>query len=270
MVDEIDRSKSLADFFDGKRSSGSFTWISDSVLIKRMDRSAFIHHGTHIPLDVLSYWGGRHLDIGDSRPVEMHMAGHSFAMKLTREHMGRTRLFWLSDFSAIIRNRFSDVYTALVDGQQPVLFPILRFDKIDDDHYTLELIDEKEITRDATLDEEDQQDSIVNTRDGRVIHYNSKRYERDPGNRRRAIAIHGTTCFGCGFNFGRTYGELGDGFIEIHHILPLSFAGEAIIVDPKNDLVPLCPNCHRMIHRRRDQVLRLDDLRAMIRGAWHD
>ena len=66
-------------------------------------------------------------------------------------------------------------------------------------------------------------------------------------------------CKACGFSFFEKYGELGRGFIEAHHITPLSSSG-----DERNsrisDLVPLCANCHRMIHRLNDLVGALQDL----------
>jgi 5-methylcytosine-specific restriction protein A len=46
------------------------------------------------------------------------------------------------------------------------------------------------------------------------------------------------------------YGDLGKYIIEVHHIVPLSEIGKQYIVDPVKDLVPICPNCHTMIHMR--------------------
>ena len=52
-----------------------------------------------------------------------------------------------------------------------------------------------------------------------------------------------------GFDFGEVYGELGEGFIHVHHLLDLSTIGEEYEVDPIKDLHPVCPNCHAMLHR---------------------
>ena len=75
------------------------------------------------------------------------------------------------------------------------------------------------------------------------------RYERNRFNRAACIDIHGDSCKVCGFNFGDIYGELGRGFIHVHHITPVSMLGENYQVNPATDLVPLCPNCHAMIHQ---------------------
>ena len=90
------------------------------------------------------------------------------------------------------------------------------------------------------------------------------RYERDRRNRAAAIAIHGTACLACGLEFGRVYGEVADGFIEVHHTVPLAKAGEDYIVNPAKDLVPLCPNCHAVAHRR-DPPLTVDEIRELLR-----
>lgn len=91
--------------------------------------------------------------------------------------------------------------------------------------------------------------------------YVSLRRERDPKLRDDALAIHGYDCMACGFNFGRTYGAIGNGFIEVHHVVPLAEAGRSL-TDPATDLIVLCANCHRMMHRQRGVCLSLDELKC--------
>jgi 5-methylcytosine-specific restriction protein A len=77
-----------------------------------------------------------------------------------------------------------------------------------------------------------------------------KRAERNPRLARDAKRVHGTTCMVCGFNFRETYGEIGEGFIEAHHLTPFSeLQGRPTRLDPAVDFVVVCPNCHRMLHR---------------------
>jgi 5-methylcytosine-specific restriction protein A len=76
------------------------------------------------------------------------------------------------------------------------------------------------------------------------------RYERDRGNRKDCIAHYGYVCQICEMNFEKTYGEIGKDFIEVHHLHPVS-QGERQ-VNPIEDLIPLCSNCHSMIHRQED------------------
>lgn len=89
-------------------------------------------------------------------------------------------------------------------------------------------------------------------------------FERDPSLRTSAIAIHGTTCKVCGFNFEAVYGAHGKQYIEVHHLVPVSTLLEPSTVNPREDLTVLCSNCHRMVHRRRDAPLSVEELTQMI------
>ena len=80
-------------------------------------------------------------------------------------------------------------------------------------------------------------------------------YERDPKLRSAAIRIHGTTCMACGFNFAEAYGQYGTGYIQVHHLEPLSDEPGERIVNPSTDLAVLCANCRVMIHRYRKKTL---------------
>ncbi len=99
--------------------------------------------------------------------------------------------------------------------------------------------------------------------EGRKILYYGTKYERSRKNREAAIRIHGTKCMVCGFDFEEKYGELGKDFVEVHHVKPLSSVKETKI-DPRTDLVCLCSNCHRMIHRTKGKVLTCEELREII------
>ncbi|SFR57421.1 putative restriction endonuclease [Marinobacter daqiaonensis] len=92
----------------------------------------------------------------------------------------------------------------------------------------------------------------------------STRYERDKKLRDAAIQIHGDSCKACGFNFGEAYGQHGQGFIHVHHVVPVSEYNGKKQVDPSMDLVPLCANCHAMVHRRPNQTLSMDELKALL------
>ena len=76
------------------------------------------------------------------------------------------------------------------------------------------------------------------------------KYERNRFNRAACIEIHGDTCKACGFDFGRVYGDLGKGYIQVHHLTPVSELGPDYKINPAHDLIPLCANCHAMVHKR--------------------
>lgn len=94
--------------------------------------------------------------------------------------------------------------------------------------------------------------------------YYGKRYERNARNRMLAIQEHGLNCKVCNFNFESMYGERGKDFIEIHHIKPLNTLKKAMKINPKTELIPLCSNCHRMIHRRKNEVLTIEELSKIL------
>lgn len=89
------------------------------------------------------------------------------------------------------------------------------------------------------------------------------KYERNPVNRYRCIQHHGNACWVCGFQFQARYGLLGADFIEVHHIVPVSQMDAGYVVNPFSEMVPLCSNCHSMVHRH-DPVLRPEELRGLL------
>jgi hypothetical protein len=90
-------------------------------------------------------------------------------------------------------------------------------------------------------------------------------YERNREARRKCIAHFGARCLVCGFNFEAKYGELGRGFIHVHHVVPLAAIRKEYVIRPTKDLKPVCPNCHAMLHAQ-NPALSIEALRRMIRG----
>jgi 5-methylcytosine-specific restriction protein A len=80
----------------------------------------------------------------------------------------------------------------------------------------------------------------------RTVSVNS--YERNAAARARCIAHYGYKCIVCRFDFAERYGNLGDRYIHVHHRIPLGEIKKEYKLDPIKDLVPICPNCHAMIH----------------------
>ncbi|MDS1271583.1 HNH endonuclease [Lipingzhangella sp. LS1_29] len=99
---------------------------------------------------------------------------------------------------------------------------------------------------------EDGELDDISAPEGRLLMRKYFARERSPRLRKRKIDQvrrqgGSLTCEACGFNFGQTYGPLGADYIEVHHIVPLHHIGES--KTRLHDLVLLCANCHRMIHR---------------------
>jgi hypothetical protein len=89
-------------------------------------------------------------------------------------------------------------------------------------------------------------------------------YERSLAARKAAVRHHGCKCAICSFDFAERYGPAMNDFIHVHHLRPLSEIDESYRVNPKKDLIPVCPNCHAVIHSRRP-ALAIEEVRAMLR-----
>lgn len=89
---------------------------------------------------------------------------------------------------------------------------------------------------------------------GKLQVRDSEIYNRNPKAREECIKAYKSEykCIVCEMNFVETYGELGKEFIEVHHLFPISQTDEVHDIDPAKDLIPLCSNCHSMIHRLED------------------
>lgn len=88
--------------------------------------------------------------------------------------------------------------------------------------------------------------------EGGVVLAMHKRYERDRKlvrEKLKAARAKGPlVCEVCSFDFEATYGELGAGYIEVHHLKPVHTLKPGAKVK-LSDLALLCANCHRMMHR---------------------
>jgi 5-methylcytosine-specific restriction protein A len=99
---------------------------------------------------------------------------------------------------------------------------------------------------------------------GKKVSMIVNKWERDPSKRRECLEHYGFDCQICGFSFEKIYGDIGKQFIHVHHIEPLyEVGGENKNLDPIKDLIPVCPNCHEMIHRSKIS-LKPDELRKII------
>jgi 5-methylcytosine-specific restriction endonuclease McrA len=101
--------------------------------------------------------------------------------------------------------------------------------------------------------------------------YRSERtfFARNATLRDDAIKAHGLRCVVCNFDFKQIYGQVGTGFIEVHHLHPLSLAAQKAGSTPSvtvDDVRPLCANCHRMAHRRQPPFS-IEELKAAIGTA---
>jgi hypothetical protein len=87
--------------------------------------------------------------------------------------------------------------------------------------------------------------------------------ERNPKARKQCLQEHGYRCAACDQNLEEIYGSLGREVIEVHHLNPLAKSRGKHVVDPIKDSRPVCPNCHTVIHSRKQPYL-IDEIRSAL------
>lgn len=126
--------------------------------------------------------------------------------------------------------------------------------------------------RQSLLQIEDDTDVLPNrvAYEGEVLYRLHKLRERNKklvaDKKKAVLKVTGAlACEVCGFDFELTYGNVGEGFIECHHIKPLA-EYDAASPTRLGDLAVVCANCHRMLHRQ-SGVTTLEDLREKLQHA---
>lgn len=106
-------------------------------------------------------------------------------------------------------------------------------------------------------------------REGRRYKVELTKIERNRKARLQAIALHGSYCHVCQFDFEIAYGEIGRGLIQVHHVNPLADSASIELVNPQTDLVPVCANCHMVIHSKNPPYL-VGDLADIMQRVWRE
>ena len=99
--------------------------------------------------------------------------------------------------------------------------------------------------------------------EGALVTVKANKYERNQKARKECVVKKGYQCLVCGRNFETTYGEIGRNFIHVHHLIPISTIGKEYELNVDTDLVPVCPNCHYMLHRK-DPPYTIEELKSML------
>jgi 5-methylcytosine-specific restriction protein A len=137
----------------------------------------------------------------------------------------------------------------LVDELEAIWFDFLKTEKI-----RFKPFSTFNIKNDKTLTE------------GTPIQIQLTRYERNPYARKACINHYGWNCIICKFNFQDSYGTVGKDFIHVHHLTQISEIGELYNIDPIKDLRPICPNCHAIIHKRK-QAFTIDEVKQFLKST---
>ncbi len=237
----------------------SWTVLDDKFAIKKTDKSAFIHRGSTIPREIYPFFKASDMEYGERRDITLDMDGERYSAHLTKgnDELGRIRIFWDSEISSYLCDNFEDYENFRKED-----YPEMVFRPISDSVYGIYIISDIVYIEDAG-----REDVFESYADGKETKVYTTRYERNPKNRERAIEHHGRRCFVCDFHFEESYGEIGKGFIEVHHNKPVSTYEGELFIDPVQDMTCLCSNCHRMIHRKRNDTLSVEELQGYYEKA---
>lgn len=239
----------------------SWTIFSETVAVKETDTSFFNHKESGVPMEIRWFFDADHFpDKKRDIPVRLLFRGQSYDAHLNLHKLGKVRIIWYADLDKEL-NKYYHGGT----------YPLARFEKVGSDKYSIEFMDDIENALVFEKDGSDPLESVyIPQVEGMKKAFYVTRYERNKENRRNAILIHGTRCMICGFDFASVYGEAGVGFIEVHHIKPLADKDEITTVNPETDLVCLCSNCHSIIHRKKNGVYTVEEVRKMVKKQSAD
>jgi len=113
----------------------------------------------------------------------------------------------------------------------------------------------------------DEVDENIKYAEGKTKTVLVNNYERNQVARQKCIEHYGFICQICKFDFEKVYGDIGKDFIHVHHIVDISTIGNEYSVDPLKDLIPVCPNCHSMLHKKKPAYL-TDELKKIIKKYY--
>ncbi len=129
--------------------------------------------------------------------------------------------------------------------------------------YILDVVNKHSVPADIDTESIPEAAGGVGLTEGATIQVTLNRYERSRIARNKCIETKGCRCAICGMDFEERYGTIGHGFIHIHHTTPISSIGKDYQIDYEKDLVPVCPNCHAMLHRKNPPYT-IDELKELI------
>ena len=233
--------------------------------------------------DALFYWSGTsRFDIGDrvlfyfTKPTAAIVAVGHVATMPEIETNGRRRYFldfdpvWLLDQPVSLSHA---TMTTEVLGDWWASYPC-QSSRILPDNVAKELLDgavrlnpwlQDHIQRKAGTKKPKSGKIKTLFSEGGIDEITREIKHRDPTLKPHAIAKYGYGCMVCGFEFLKTYGEAGEGYIELHHLNPISKRKGKHTVTVE-EVIVVCANCHRVLHRNGADPLPWKELRKVLKS----
>lgn len=252
--------ESWEEIIDNFQNFNSSIETSNSVALYRLNQ---FYHWYYLPsLDIFApskFLGYKGMTLfsykGEGTGTRTQQVLTKYFIKLDRNSKEYNSL--LTKLKSFLKSMDKEISKKTISGSGGIYIP--------KNEYDVKLLINQQLLNQVTKDidsiyEENNESFIEGSKKERLVSI----YERNPSLRAKAIEIHGFTCQVCGFNFEKSYGKHGENYIEVHHIKPLSTLIKEKEIDPKNDIAVLCSNCHRMVHRDKNNVLSLVDLRNLL------
>jgi 5-methylcytosine-specific restriction protein A len=224
-----------------------YSWeiLDENTILKYADLTFVKYCSTGIPKQIRSNWGIEDFKDGDKRNLSFCIKNNLYSA-IIQMRKQKTELLCKTDFVAAL-----DISKNFYDENIGIIF-----ERIDKDKYNVKKQNEINVVIEKEL--------VSCYLEGAKKVYYTTKYERKKVCRSAAIRVHGTKCSVCGFDFEAVYGKLGKNFIEIHHKKPLYSLDEEIEINPITDLITVCSNCHKMLHRNKKDMMDLEQLRKIV------
>ena len=129
-------------------------------------------------------------------------------------------------------------------------------------------LDAISLPEDSSDQQPDEDEEEKQRLEGRMTEAKLLRRQRNRQARQQCLEASGYKCYICGFDFEKTYGEIGKGFLEVHHKRPISTYDEEHEI-PQSELVALCSNCHSIVHRRKE-AMDVDELKNIVQNKQNN
>ena len=240
--------------------------VFDQDLAKELDTSGWYHERIQFGVNFISYKVGSEWRFAPSRYIgykdnsmESHEGNQSKDGGKTNEKISEILKHEpeSNDKKSDQFRKFANRY-GISPHNRPHKFWTLQSRKVEKDHDSG--------TEDTHPEELPEVASLL---EGATTTVCVNKFERNSQLREQCVQHWGCKCSVCDFDFSATYGEIGRGFIHVHHVVPLASIRNAHEVDPIKDLIPVCPNCHAMLHRSRgtDNPRTVDELRNLVMDA---
>ncbi|NLC65465.1 MAG: hypothetical protein GX752_00825 [Clostridium sp.] len=245
----------------------SFEVIDSKIIIKKIDKSILKYGEIRIPNDLRDFFGLFEMEKYEREEISIKFKNLEYEAVIYIDNFARRRgkLRWGRELGLAINESVQE-YLFLKENKGKIkeeiiekeidldkYNPLIRIEKNNEKHYKFELIFPSEMEIDIEQ---------YKLHEDKFIYGVRSRYELDPKIRLEALKYHGMSCKICGFNYESTYGELGKGYIQIHH--KYHDDNSSFDIDIKKDIIPICDNCHSMIHRNKYKNIDSEELEYFV------